>query len=91
MGMQQQKLGSHMAVAIEGWIRKDIGGDEQRVLSAATNYSRIFFLHLLLPVWIGAYQFQGKVYHVVVNARTAAAQGFIVPPEILAEASEVIG
>jgi hypothetical protein len=64
-----------MAPEIEGWIRQDIGGDEQRILSADTAYSRIFFLHLLLPVWIGAYQFQSKVFHVVVNARTGDVEG----------------
>lgn len=64
-----------MAQTIKRWICDDIGGDEQRVLSANTVYSRIFFLHLLLPVWIGAYQFQNKVYHVVVNARTGDVEG----------------
>jgi hypothetical protein len=64
-----------MAREIEGWVREDIGGDEQRVSSVNTVFSRIFFLHLLLPVWIGAYQFQGKVYHVVVNARTGDVEG----------------
>jgi len=28
-----------------------------------------------LPVWIGAYRFQGKVYQVAVNARTGEVQG----------------
>jgi hypothetical protein len=64
-----------MARTIERWICQDIGGDEQRVLSANTVYSKVFFLHLLLPVWIGAYQFQNKVYHVVVNARTGDVAG----------------
>ena len=43
--------------------------------SIHTTYSNIFFLHLLLPLWIGAYQFQNKVYHVVVNARTGDVEG----------------
>jgi hypothetical protein len=30
---------------------------------------------LLLPVWIGAYRFQSKVYQVAVNARTGEVQG----------------
>ena len=29
----------------------------------------------MLPVWIGAYRFQGKVFQVVVNARTGEVQG----------------
>ncbi len=64
-----------MQQEIDAEVREDIGGDEQRVSSIRTTYSNIFFLHLLLPVWIGAYQFQGKVYHVVVNARTGDVQG----------------
>jgi len=60
---------------IDASVRQDIGGDEQRVSSISTTYSNIFFLHLLLPVWIGAYRFQGKVYHVVVNARSGEVQG----------------
>ncbi len=64
-----------IAREIESSVRRDIGGDEQRVSSVNTVYSNIFFLHLLLPVWIGAYQFQNKVYHVVVNARTGDVEG----------------
>jgi ribosomal protein S27E len=64
-----------MARVIERLIRQDIGGDEQQIASVDTTYSNIFFLHLLLPVWIGAYQFQSKIYHIVVNARTGDVQG----------------
>ncbi|HEY6307629.1 MAG TPA: hypothetical protein VI488_14345 [Candidatus Angelobacter sp.] len=64
-----------MGREIDRSVREDIGGDEQRVSSISTAYSRIFFLHLLLPVWIGAYQFRGQVYHVVVNARTGDVEG----------------
>jgi hypothetical protein len=72
-GFEKAKAVIHQA--IDALVRQDIGGDEQRVSSINTAYSSIFFLHLLLPVWIGAYQFQGKVYHVVVNARTGEVQG----------------
>jgi predicted RNA-binding Zn-ribbon protein involved in translation (DUF1610 family) len=66
---------SRVANEIDRQVRRDIGGDEQRVSHTSTTYSNIFFLHLLLPVWIGAYQFQSKVYHVVVNARTGDVEG----------------
>ena len=40
-----------------------------------TTYIDPAFQHLLLPVWIGAYQFSGKVYQLAVNARTGEVQG----------------
>jgi ribosomal protein S27E len=56
-------------------VRRDIGGDEQRIDRVQTATSNEAFKHLLLPVWIGAYRFQGKVFQVVVNARTGEVQG----------------
>ncbi|HEX5228339.1 MAG TPA: hypothetical protein VFW44_11540, partial [Bryobacteraceae bacterium] len=56
-------------------VRRHIGGDEQRIASIQTEYSAVSFLHLLLPVWIGAYRFQAKVYQVLVNAQTGEVQG----------------
>ena len=56
-------------------VRRDIGGDEQRIDQVQTATSNETFRHLLLPVWIGAYRFQGKVFQVVVNARTGEVQG----------------
>ncbi len=64
-----------MASEIGEAARRDIGGDEQRVLSVNTNYANVGFRHLLLPVWIGAYRFQNKAYQVVVNASTGQVQG----------------
>jgi len=64
-----------MASGIEQTIRQDIGGDEQRISSVDSTYSNVGFRHLLLPVWIGAYRFQNKVYQVVVNAATGEVQG----------------
>lgn len=64
-----------MAPVIESDIRSDIGGDEQRISSVHTDYMNIMFRHLLLPVWIGAYQFSNKSYQVVINASTGEVQG----------------
>jgi hypothetical protein len=63
------------APAIESDVRRDIGGDEQRVTRVSTNYSAITFKHLLLPVYVGAYRFREKVFQVVVNGRTGEVQG----------------
>lgn len=72
-GFEQAK--QIIAKVIEGEVRQDIGGDEQRVEEIKTSYSAVTFKHLLLPVYIGAYRFNQKVYQVMVNARTAEVQG----------------
>lgn len=64
-----------MARVIDGDVRADIGGDEQRVIMVETAYSNTAFRHLLLPVWMGAYRFRNKPYQVVVNARTGGVAG----------------
>lgn len=63
------------ARVIESDCRRDIGGDHQRVHDVNTRYSDITFKHLLLPIYAGAYRFNGKVYQIVVNGRTAEVQG----------------
>jgi hypothetical protein len=63
------------APVIDSDVRRDIGGDEQRVSHVATQYSAVTFKHLLLPVYVGAYRFNDKVYQVVVNGRSGEVQG----------------
>jgi hypothetical protein len=64
-----------IAPVIERDVRNDIGGDEQRIESLATDYSGITFKHLLLPVYAGAYRYNGKLFQIVVNGRTGEIQG----------------
>ncbi len=56
-------------------IRRDIGGDEQRISSVNTNYSDERFKHLLLPIWMAAYRYRGKSYRFIVNGQTGRVQG----------------
>jgi ribosomal protein S27E len=70
-----EKAKGVMYRTIENDVRRDIGGDEQQVENVETLYAKVMFRHLLLPVWIGAYRFQNKVYQVAVNARTGEVQG----------------
>jgi DNA-directed RNA polymerase subunit RPC12/RpoP len=64
-----------MAETIAGDVRRAIGGDVQQVDDVATAYSAITFTHVLLPVWVSAYRFEGNVYQLLVNARTGEVQG----------------
>ena len=56
-------------------VKYDIGGDEQRVGSVNTQISDVTFKHILLPVWLAAYKYNGKTYRFVVNGRTGRVQG----------------
>lgn len=66
---------AHMRAVITDWIKRDIGGDRQRVLSSSTRFSKETFKHILVPVWITHYRFGGKTYRLSVNGRTAKAYG----------------
>ncbi|MBI1309977.1 hypothetical protein GC176_01620 [bacterium] len=65
----------HIETALDREVRQRIGGDTQRVHSVDTQYSAITFKHLLLPVWLLAYRYNGKTFQIVVNAATGEVQG----------------
>ena len=56
-------------------VKYDIGGDEQRISRVDTQISAVTFKHVLLPVWLAAYKYNGKTYRFVVNGRTGRVQG----------------
>jgi LSD1 subclass zinc finger protein len=60
---------------VQAMIRRDIGGDEQRIDWYQTRHGRMTFKHVLLPVWISAYTYHQKAYVFLVNGRTGEVQG----------------
>ncbi|MGZ3904452.1 MAG: hypothetical protein ACXVC6_12200 [Bacteroidia bacterium] len=66
---------SYMRDTIESTVKSDIGGDVQRISDMNTKYKDITFKHILLPVWISTYKYNGKLYHFMINARTGEVQG----------------
>ncbi|WP_343081156.1 primosomal protein N' (replication factor Y) - superfamily II helicase [Ostreiculturibacter nitratireducens] len=64
-----------MARVIEMDVRRDIGGDAQRVEAVDTDFSAETFKHILLPVWTAAYKYGGKSYRFVVNGQTGKVRG----------------
>ena len=64
-----------MAAVILQDVRRDIGGDEQRVHDVDTRWSEETFKHILLPVWMAAYKYNGKSYRFLVNGQTGEVQG----------------
>ena len=66
---------TQMASVIEQDVRRDIGGDEQSISSVDTDYSDETFKHVLLPVWMAAYKYNGKSYRFLVNGQSGEVQG----------------
>jgi hypothetical protein len=66
---------ARMAGVIQMDVRQDIGGDEQRIDAVETAHSKETFKHILLPIWIAAYKFNGKSYRFLVNGQTGEVQG----------------
>lgn len=61
--------------AIHTEVCQRIGGDTQQVSSVDSRYDAITFKHLLLPVWLMAYNYHDKTYQVFINAATGEVQG----------------
>jgi len=52
------------------WIRRDIGGDTQQIHHADIKLDNETFKHILLPIYISSYNFNGKEYRFYVNGQT---------------------
>lgn len=60
---------------IQQAIKRQIGGDHQRIHTLNTSYNNISFKHILLPIWISAFKYNNKVYRFLINGRTGEVQG----------------
>ncbi len=69
------EAGNRREPIIKKTIRRDIGGDEQRINTMQTSYSNVTFKHILLPVWISAYHYRDNTYRFLINANTGEVQG----------------
>jgi DNA-directed RNA polymerase subunit RPC12/RpoP len=54
---------------------RDVPGDVQRNLSVSSTFSSVRFKHVLLPVWLAAYRYRGRVYRFLVNGQTGEVVG----------------
>ncbi|MBD3787922.1 MAG: primosomal protein N' (replication factor Y) - superfamily II helicase [Sphingomonadales bacterium] len=66
---------AEMIRVIQSDVRRDIGGDEQRIDRMAPEFSAETFKHILLPVWTAAYKYRGRSFRFVVNAQTGQVRG----------------
>lgn len=52
-----------------------VPGDTHRSLNVKTSLSDVTFKHVLLPIWIASYRYQGKVFQFMVNGQTGEVEG----------------
>ena len=64
-----------MNPVIRSAINHDIGGDEQRISSMNIDYESVGFRHVMMPLWLTAFHYRDRVFHVMVNASTGEVQG----------------
>lgn len=55
--------------------RRELGGDEQRNFRVDTTLNNQTFKHLLLPLWICAYVYNGQLYRVLINGQNGRIAG----------------
>jgi ribosomal protein S27E len=59
----------------EGACSSEMGGNVQRNLHVSTQLTNQTFKHILLPLWICAYVYNGKAYRFLVNGQTGRIAG----------------
>ncbi len=60
---------------IQATVRRDIGGDKQRIDSIDTDFRDLTFKHLLLPIWLLTVNFSGKPFQTFINGTTGEVHG----------------
>ncbi|WP_370324009.1 hypothetical protein [Euzebya sp.] len=64
-----------MEGTIDSTIRRDIGGDHQRIHTKDIRWSALTFKHLLLPIWLLTVIYAGQTYQVMINGTTGEVHG----------------
>jgi hypothetical protein len=64
-----------MQFTIRATIRRDIGGDHQRISHVDSEYRQVGYKLLLAPMWISAFNFKQKTYRYVINGQNGRAHG----------------
>jgi hypothetical protein len=70
-----QEAREDMDAKIENLCAAQVPGDTHRNLQVETDYSGQTFKHILVPIWLVAYNYRASTYQVVMNGYTGAIAG----------------
>jgi hypothetical protein len=57
------------------FTKVEAGRQKRDFRTGAGGWSGLTFKHVLLPLWVGTYQYQGKPYRLIVNGQTGKVGG----------------
>lgn len=60
---------------IERTIKRHVGGDEVKILSYSTTYEDVTFKQVLMPIYNGIYDYNGRKYSFAMNGQTGEFEG----------------
>lgn len=66
---------TEMANDLSSEIKRNLPGDTYDSYSQSLGYSHETFKHILLPVYMSAYEYNSKVFNVLINGQTGEVQG----------------
>ena len=72
-GLENAK--SQVQSEIRASVKRDIGGDEQRIDTMETRYHHLTYKLLLVPFWCSRYRHGGKDFQFLVNGENGKADG----------------
>ncbi len=64
-----------MEAEIQQTVRRDIGGDQQRITSMDINWQKMTYKHVLLPIWLLTVIYQQRPFQVYINGVTGEVHG----------------
>jgi hypothetical protein len=64
-----------MDQTIDGTVRRDIGGDHQRIDQKQTHLASVSYKHVLLPIWLLTVIYANKPLQVFINGVTGEVHG----------------
>jgi len=53
----------------------EVGREKRNISIGGHSWSGMTFKHILLPLWVGTYQFQGQEYRLMINGQTGKVSG----------------
>ena len=60
---------------IDSTVRRDIGGDKQKITYKSTRMANVKYKHVLLPIWLLTVLHNGEPWQVFMNGATGEIHG----------------